>query len=175
MFPSFSRKYKLLVLAAVILAVFVHRWIARSQDVERLVQQLEDGSLEQQIDAARALGELGSSASDALDPLEKAVKDPSAELRAEAIRAVIFIDSREAVAILSDAFTDRDPGVRIDAAEALEQLGTAQAQNILASRRAVSEKRYERAALGDWAERLRKDLKTSEKKSYKAHLKKYSE
>lgn len=175
MFPSFSRKHKLLVLAAVILTVFAHRWISRYQDVDRLVQQLEKGSLEQQIEAARALGELGSYASGALDPLEKAIKDPSAELRAEAIRAVIFIDSREAVTILSDAFTNRDPGVRIDAAEALEQLGTAQARDILAAHRAVTEKRYERAALGDWAERLRKDLKTSEKKNYKAHLKKYSE
>lgn len=175
MVPKFSKKQKILLGATITVCVVAHFWITGSQERGRLLSQLENGDLETRVSAAYALGELGSSSGGIIDALSSAVTDRNEELRHAAIVALVRIDRREAVRVLSDAFSNRNPAIRLDAAEALERIGSPEAKATLNAYRSTTKRKYERASLGPWADRFRRQKKMKDKKRYRRHLKMYGD
>lgn len=75
--------------------------------------------------AAYALGKMGPAARDAVPHLEKLLKDENAVARIWAVQALVRIDpqARPHVDVIVQAMGHSDPGVRINAAGAVELIG----------------------------------------------------
>ena len=172
---TFSKKQKILLAVTIPLALFIHYWVTSSQEIAREVAKLERGSPEQQIEAAHALADIGSSSSDAMDALASASRGPDAAVRSAAMQALIRIDRREAVDYLIEAFESRDAGVRMDAAEALSRINTKRAHKALERSQNLAQQSYERARMDEWAEPLLREVKQERKKAYRRHKRIYGD
>jgi HEAT repeat protein len=173
MWAKFSTKTKILISVSVVLAFGTHYWITSTQEVKKYISQLEKGTLTEQITAAHELGSMGYSADNAIPVLSDAITGPDEQLRSAAIYALYRIDRKAAVHALSSALTSRDAAVRLDAAEALERMGSPAAKAALASYSETTRKKYNRASLGSWADKFRRQMKNERKKEYRRHKKIY--
>ncbi|HQH27189.1 MAG TPA: HEAT repeat domain-containing protein [Oligoflexia bacterium] len=175
MWSRLPKKHKILVACAIPAAFLLNYIIGATQDIGQLTDQLEKGTLEQQVQAAQKLGAMGSAARGGTSALVRAATDPEAELRAAAISALIRVDKNAAVEALSGALTARDSAVRLDAAEALERINSPEAAAVLSAYNRKTEARYQRASYGGVIEQIRRGYQRKEKDQYKRHKRIYRE
>ena len=97
-----------------------------SSEVASLINQLRNESADVRRAAARALGQMGSAAKDAVPHLVELLKDTHAYVRRDATRSLGWMHSaaKDAVPHLVELLEDPDPGVRKAAADALGQIGS---------------------------------------------------
>lgn len=85
-------------------------------DVSRLLDKLGSDKMDEQMDAARELGQLGAGARQAVPALRRLLADKNAWLRARAAIALLKIDQehcKEAMAALAGQFADERNGACI--------------------------------------------------------------
>jgi HEAT repeat protein len=107
---------------------------ARGEGVENLIKQLKDPESSTRRTAAKALGEAGPGAREAVGALADALKDSDSFVRRFAAQALGEIGpaARDAVPALSKALNDSRREVQEAAAAALGKIGPAGAQALLA-------------------------------------------
>ena len=107
---------------------------ARGEGVENLVKQLKDPEASTRRAAAKALGEAGPGAKEAVGALADALKDNDAFVRRFAAQALGEIGpaAKDAVPALSKALNDSRREVQEAAAAALGKIGASSAQALLA-------------------------------------------
>lgn len=114
-----------------------------------LIAQLSSNDFHVRHQAARQLGNLGVAAREAAPALGKLLRDPIAEVRSGAAKALAQI-GKPAVEELIAALKDRDAAVRIRAAQALAQAGPDDKEAVPALIAALADKQTEvRAAVVD--------------------------
>jgi len=169
----FSRKYKILAGSAVILAFVANYFIGSSEEVDRLLAKAKRGDSSQRVKAVSELGRLGPGASSGISELRNYVRDADPSVRRATARALLRIDRNEAIKALLWAFDDKDAGVRMDAAEALERTGSKKAMQMINQSRAQHSVVREKERIESWAEGMRREYKKKEKKRYKRHKRIY--
>jgi HEAT repeat protein len=100
--------------------------LSGGKPVTHWVEALRDPDARQRRTAAFKLGNAGPADAAVLPALVEALRDPEAAVRREAIVALVKFGpgAREATGTLNNLRElDPDPGVRADAARALERLG----------------------------------------------------
>jgi HEAT repeat protein len=98
-----------------------------------LAEALRSDSVALRIGAAKALGEMGPAAVEALDALLRALQDPECRVRTEAVRAVFTVGGANprTVSALVGALEDSDPTVRGAAGATLTPFGALATEGLL--------------------------------------------
>lgn len=120
--------------------------------VEKLVDALDDVSLQVRSEAARSLGEMGRE--EAVETLVETLHDDESDIRSEAAEALGKIGAAGAVEALMVALHDEDPRVRTSAALALGEVGGESARSALYERITGPFEKSTFAALIDGSSRL---------------------
>lgn len=173
MLARFSTKHKLLVLGGVLVTAVAYYTITSYQEIGRLKAMLAHDDPTIKIKAAEELSRAGFGASSASDELAQLIQYYDEDVRRAATIALAKIDKDLAVDALIEALGHNDGGVRLDAAENLERLGSRRGYEAaqLAQQRSAEEHR--RTRLKSWAADVRAEFKKERKERYRQHRKIY--
>ena len=112
-----------------------------TNDISRLIRDLQKGDENTRAEAADALGDLGADGKPALPALLSALGDEGERVRQNVLRAIIAIGPDEtAIQPLTNSLKDSDNEVRALSANALGQLGPSARKSIPALREALHDR-----------------------------------
>lgn len=159
-----------LLISLVILATlgfFAYHYFSYDGQVEILVKQLKSKEAEERITAIEQLTALGDEAKSSLKEIERLIQDDDYNVRHSAISALLSLDQAYAIDALNYALDSKYPEVRIDAAEALENIGSEESTEVLNNYSHKAEESHNKAAFDKWADKVRKEygLPTKHKRS----------
>jgi HEAT repeat protein len=119
-----------------------------NKDVQELLVTLKSEKVAERAAAARILGEMGSTAKDAVPGLQAALGDADKEVRRCAARSLgdIGRPAKPAVSDLGKALKDGDPKVRQAAAYALGRIGDPAGKPFLEAAKKDKDENVKRAA-----------------------------
>jgi len=169
----FSKKYKICAGVSVVFCFITYLVISYSQETSKLIASLQRGDSETRIKAAYELGQMGFAGKSAINDLAAATKDPNDQVRRTAINSIIKLSKSDAIKIFSDAMSSRQADIRMDAAEALERIGTKKSLSIVRNAQNSSRRKYKRTKMRGVVDEIRSEYQKEKETRYKQHRKAY--
>jgi hypothetical protein len=170
---GFSTKYKVCAAASIVFCLLTYWVVSAYQEKSRLVLRLEKGNSSTRVQAAFELGQLGFAGRSAISDLAYAAKDNDDQVRRAAIAAIINLSRSDAIGIFTEHLSSKDPAVRMDAAEALERIGSKRAMAAVEKAQRHSSRHYQRTKMRGVVQSIRSEYERKKEKRYKTHKRSY--
>lgn len=171
---TLSKKARWSLILGLPCALLFSLWIGTSDEVGRLVHIAKKGEYGSRIAALNELAAYGSSASGAFEDIAPLLKNSDGSIRRATAQALIYIDHRKAVSAFTEAMGSKDPGVRLDAREGLESIGSSRAQSVVSKISTHSESRRQRARINSsWFKKQKKKFERQDDRRYRQHRRIY--